>query len=277
MSERVVLFGQRRTLVGTLTPAGDGGASGVAFVFMNAGVIGRVGPHRLNVKAARRVAGQGFPALRFDLSGLGDSRAAAGTLGFEQQAIADLREAMDFLQGEVGARRFVLSGLCSGADNSYAAALADERVAGIMLFDPYAYPTLKTKLRLVATRLKKPHAVAAIGRALVRRSSSLFGGRRQSIATPAPGTFRQKPPQAEFEAGLRRLVDRGTSVYLLFSGGMGRHYNYERQFADAFGEALAAKVEVAYSPEVNHTRTDLSAHRDLLDRIDAWSRRWRGE
>ena len=275
MTERVVQFGQRRALVGTLTPAGDGAAGDAAFVFMNAGVIGRVGPHRLNVKAARRVAALGFPALRFDLSGLGDSRAAAGTLGFEEQAIADLREAMDFLQSEVGARRFVLSGLCSGADNSYATALADERVTGIMLFDPYAYPTLKTKLRVIATRLGKPHAVSAVARALVRRVSRLFGG-GQSVATPAPGTFRQKPPQAEFESGLRRLVERGTSVYLLFSGGMGRHYNYERQFADAFGDELAAKVEVAYSPEVNHTRTDLSAHRDLLDRLDAWSRRWRG-
>ena len=85
MTEHVVQFGERRRLVGTLTEASgprDGG-----FVLLNAGVISRVGPQRLNVTLARAIARIGFTAFRFDLSGLGASRAANGRLSYEAQAL----------------------------------------------------------------------------------------------------------------------------------------------------------------------------------------------
>ena len=42
-------------------------------VIFNAGAVHRVGPNRMTVTLARRLAAMGLPSLRFDLEGLGDS------------------------------------------------------------------------------------------------------------------------------------------------------------------------------------------------------------
>ena len=99
MNEIPLVFGADRHLVGILTLPSQGDPRPIAFLLINAGVIHRVGPHRINVKLARHLAGLGFASLRFDLSGQGDSRNAlsAGTIGHAQQSIADLRAAMDHL------------------------------------------------------------------------------------------------------------------------------------------------------------------------------------
>ncbi len=88
MIEKIALFGESRNLVGVITQPGDGPAPDFAFVLLNAGVIHHVGPNRINVKLARRLADSGFTVMRFDLSGIGDSRASQSTLSFEAQAVA---------------------------------------------------------------------------------------------------------------------------------------------------------------------------------------------
>ena len=42
-------------------------------VLLNAGIIHRIGPNRLYVQLARRLASRGHAVLRFDLAGIGDS------------------------------------------------------------------------------------------------------------------------------------------------------------------------------------------------------------
>jgi hypothetical protein len=72
MNEEAVLIGG--SLVGILSrpPAGvDPAMPGV--LLLNAGRIHRVGPNRLYVAIARRLAAMGFAVCRFDLSGIGDS------------------------------------------------------------------------------------------------------------------------------------------------------------------------------------------------------------
>ena len=54
-------------------------------------------------------------------------------------AIADVQSAMTLLGHLRGTRRFVLVGLCSGAYLAYHTAIADARVAGQVLVNPYAF------------------------------------------------------------------------------------------------------------------------------------------
>ena len=93
MIERTITFGADSGLIGTLclpsTPGADG--SGVGQILFNAGVVHRIGPHRINVKLARSLAASGIASIRFDLSGLGDSARASGNLAFEEQAVIDIR------------------------------------------------------------------------------------------------------------------------------------------------------------------------------------------
>ncbi len=143
MSETTLAFGANAGLVGTLSAAAPP-AGGIAALLFNAGVVPRIGPNRLNVRIARALAARGIPAMRFDLSGRGDSAPARGMESYEQQAVADIRAAMNLLTERTGASRFALMGICSGAENAFHAALADERVVGVTLMDSYHYPTLRT-------------------------------------------------------------------------------------------------------------------------------------
>ena len=77
MSERVVTFGGQGELVGVLSQPDVVRPSAPWVLLWNTGLHPRVGPCRLNVQLARRLAALGIPSLRFDLSGLGDSAARA--------------------------------------------------------------------------------------------------------------------------------------------------------------------------------------------------------
>jgi alpha/beta superfamily hydrolase len=110
-------------------------------VFLNAGVIRRIGPNRMWVEAARRFAARGVPTVRMDLAGIGD--ADGDDSGWADDAnlhvpafVEQAREVIDALLDRGLPARFVLAGLCSGAYWSFQAALEDERVVGALLVNP---------------------------------------------------------------------------------------------------------------------------------------------
>ena len=130
--EKAVRFGTTASLVGVLTEAvaGTPDADRPAVLFLNSGILHRVGSCRMHVRLARALSAEGFHCLRFDYSGIGDSDQRRDSLSFEESAVVETREAMDYLAKAKGTKRFVLMGLCSGADMAHETALADERVAG---------------------------------------------------------------------------------------------------------------------------------------------------
>ncbi|MFT3954888.1 MAG: alpha/beta hydrolase [Piscinibacter sp.] len=132
MLELAVSFGPGKHLSGTLALPDELGGRPVGFIMLNAGVIHRIGPHRFNVRLARALADQGWPSLRFDLAGQGDSDNAPQVQAFERQIVADLRAAMDHLGRTAGVERFVIAGICSGAHRGLAVAQEDERVIGLV-------------------------------------------------------------------------------------------------------------------------------------------------
>ena len=134
--ERAVSFGGGARIGIVTEPAG---AADVGFVFLNAGVVHRVGPNRMNVAAARRLAARGFVALRFDISGLGDSDSRRDSVPFDQASVLETRDAIEWLQQHYGVTRVVTAGLCSGAVVAFRTALADERVAGAVLINPQGF------------------------------------------------------------------------------------------------------------------------------------------
>jgi pimeloyl-ACP methyl ester carboxylesterase len=138
VSERPMIFGEARTLTGIVTePAAA--AAGVAFVLLNAGVVHRVGPNRIHVTAARRLAARGFHAVRFDLSGLGDSGSRRDSVPFDQASVLEAREVMNAIERQYGVSRFVTLGLCSGAVVAFRTAVADDRVLGSVLINPQGF------------------------------------------------------------------------------------------------------------------------------------------
>ena len=264
--ESALSLGPERNIVGVLTrPAGE--PRRIGLLILNAGVVHRIGPHRLSVKLARHAAGSGYAALRFDLSGLGDSRAPRAGAPHTEQALADIRAVMDDIGRNHGIDAFALFGICSGAEHAYVTALADERVAAIFMVDGYVYPTLKGRLIDLARRLRGL-SVARIARRLRR----LFPG------VAPPGTPRgehvpepplRPPPRARFAAGMQCLVDRGVDVAMLFS--VNAQYTYVGEMRDAFGRyGFMTRVACHHAPDMDHVITPLAAQDRFLCLIDEW-------
>lgn len=295
--ERAATFGPGQALIGIETRTVEAAAAAgtpiatptsatpkrPAVVLLNAGVVHRVGPHRLTVNLARRFARAGYVAFRFDLAGLGDSRSRKGAT-FEAAVIEDIRSAMDHLQKSTGIDRFILGGLCSGADNSLRVALVDPRVTGIALLDPYAYRTPGFYVRHYWARVGRASAwigaARRAGAALVAAAKAQIAKRRASSAADevievpkGPQYNRYHPPRQLFAAQLRQLVDRGTAIYISYSGSLDAVYNYPSQFDDAFRPYGIGSDEVrcTFVPIANHTYTELGAQRRLGDALVDWA------
>jgi dienelactone hydrolase len=277
--DEALRFGSDGQLVGILShPPGAAAprasaTPAMAFVILNAGVLHRVGPHRLHVILGRRIAAAGVASLRLDLGGIGDSITTSDAASFRESAVADTREAMTGLAGAIGAERFVLFGVCAGADNSIATALADDRVAGIVLVDPAAYPTRRSQLRYLRMRAaehRRPGDLVRWGARLAARrlriAIAMLG--RQGVDDP-PSQGREIPSAATFHDQLTQLVARGVKVLVVYSGIHGARYNHRDQIFELF-PALRGRIDHAYFPTANHTFTELATQRELLAAVSGW-------
>lgn len=276
--ERVAVLGPNKLIGIETLAAGPSSSAGLpAIILLNAGIVHRVGPHRMTVTLARRLAEAGHAVLRFDQSGIGDSRARAPNVSYLESVIDDVRQAMSYLEKTTGARRFILSGICSGADNSLRAALVEPRVVGIALLDPYAYRTAGYYLRTMMSRgwhvgPWKRLAGRALEAAVRRLRGAAAEPETPSVLPPVPQYSRKFPPREDFAESLRSLLDRGTEVLIVYSGSLSRVYNYAEQFGDAFRPyGLASRVRCLYLPEFNHTFTELKAQRELATTLIAWA------
>ncbi len=111
------------------------GAPGI--VFLNTGAVPHAGMNRLWVSMARRYAAMGFTSLRFDISGVGESRARstrADTRPNMQKAIADVGDAIGWLQAQ-GCSTITLIGFCWGAQLACNVALEDDRVRRLIMIN----------------------------------------------------------------------------------------------------------------------------------------------
>jgi alpha-beta hydrolase superfamily lysophospholipase len=141
--ERPLVFGQKHPLFGILTPANPARAKvgRPRIVLSNAGCVNRAGPHRMYVKMARRWAELGFDVLRVDLSGIGDSPAAAGqqeNVNYPPDALDDLGEAMRTL----GSGPIIVAGLCSGGDYAFQVGALHRAVVSAWLLNPRTFCVL---------------------------------------------------------------------------------------------------------------------------------------
>jgi pimeloyl-ACP methyl ester carboxylesterase len=153
-SEQALLLGKRETLVGIIArPSSPPPDERAAVVILNTGIVHRVGHHRMYVSLSRKLAAAGHVVLRFDLSGIGDSEQRNDKLSTINSNLADIKEALDFLAANKLASRFVLIGLCSGADHAVLYAPADPRVVGLVLMDPTIPPTTRYYFHYILQRL----------------------------------------------------------------------------------------------------------------------------
>jgi pimeloyl-ACP methyl ester carboxylesterase len=268
MIERTFLIGAESRMVATLClPDGAGKPAATGLMLFNSGMIGRIGPHRLNVHVARQAASKGVASLRFDLRGVGDSERARGDKEYQAQAVEDIREAMEAFSAHAGISRFVLFGFCSGAYHGMNAAQEDERIAGVITFDGYQYRTFRSTLNRRLASVRHFGLMRAVTRRLARMFSAAEAHPPTGPATGSVSYVTQTPDRAGFAELAGKLVERGMRLAMIFSGGNDT-YNYAGQFQDAFRDyPFAGKVSSFYFEDWDHVATRLAHHAQLVELV----------
>ena len=137
-SEQAVSFAcQQETLVGILAVPAGAAASAIGVIVIVGGPQYRAGSHRQFVLLSRALAAAGYPVLRFDYRGMGDSTGAQRDFN---DVSPDVAAAIDALQSALPAvKQVALWGLCDGASAAllYCHETRDKRVRGLCLLNPW--------------------------------------------------------------------------------------------------------------------------------------------
>lgn len=212
------------TLFGILArppdPATPGAPCNLGIIIIVGGPQTRVGSHRQFTLLSRTLAAAGFPVLRFDYRGMGDSSGEARD--FEAVNL-DIGAAINALQAACpGITRIVLWGLCDAAAATllYFDDTHDPRIAGLCLLNPW----VRSEATLAKTQVKHYY-----GQRLLQKAfwTKLLSGRLNIASAVAELLRKFGQATARTEAGenltfqdrmARGLRDFPGRVQLVLSG-----------------------------------------------------------
>ena len=282
-AERALLFAcGGETLVGMLSvPARP---RETALLVVVGGPQYRAGSHRQFVLLARRLAAEGYAALRFDCRGMGDSSGDARDF---ESVSDDIGAAVDaLLDACPGVRRVVLWGLCDGASASllYLHDTADRRIAGLCLINPWVRSQASLARTHVkhyyAQRLRQPEFWRKLltGGVAGQALQGLLANLRLAGRSPAPAAAAAAEP---FQTRMARAWgDFRGAILLVLSG--------DDYTAREFGEYVAADpawrgrlqrqgVERCDVAGADHTFSDTAMRQAAESATVAWLlRQWPG-
>lgn len=273
MRERVLRFGPGENLVGILTEPSPNRLVTQApiAVLLNAGIVHRVGPFRLNVELARALAAVGVRTLRIDLSGLGDSENRSDAVNSIERAIRDTQAAFEKLELLTSIRQFVLFGLCSGSHYAHQVCLADDRVVGAAFMDGYAFTTPQHRSRRIRSKLRYRFLRNAIKRRLLRLKLEEASTISQNGST-VPVEFFEHNNQDRLRvvAELQSMLNRQVRLKFVFTGGH-PDFSSTEQLEEMYGmQANEHNVSLDYFPLAEHTFPVAESRRLLLTSLVEW-------
>jgi pimeloyl-ACP methyl ester carboxylesterase len=276
--EHAINFGEQQSLVGILTDPLNmkGSPIEVGAILLNPGILHRVGPGRIYVKMARELAAIGFTVLRFDFSGIGDSRVRHDNLPFDKSSVDEAQAAMNLLESMRGIRQFVFLGGCSGARVSLATACCDPRVVGAILMNFPANAEDDGNMNLglpdrrdehyflnFAIRDTKSWLKFLTGKANYKRIFEALVSliRRQFGPEQAPA-----PEWLLFRQHLDIVVRRGTRTVFVSSQGDHRLHDLRQAGGNQLRELCSqGKLELVVIPRTDHTFSSLHDQERLME------------
>jgi pimeloyl-ACP methyl ester carboxylesterase len=278
----------------------------IAVIFLSPGIKNRVGPHRLYVKMADRFLRSGFPILRVDPEGLGDSEGeidqaltadvyASIQLG---RYIEDTISMMDWAERQMGVKRLILAGLCGGAITALLAAERDDRVRAILALgipctldssgvDPARYITsqqlgsIRQKyiakllnpeawLRLLSFKSDYKLLLRSLLQPLKKRlKAKPSEAPRRDGAAPAPPNSNLNP---HFHRTFSNFIAR-RKMLLLFSGADRLYWEFEEKYLSLYQAAIepyAHNYRIEIVPDANHVFSFTEWQEKMLAISDGW-------
>jgi dienelactone hydrolase len=272
--EQTLVLGPRKSMVAVISPAAPLSSDHPTALILNSGIVHRVGANRMSVMLARTLAAAGTTAVRFDLSGIGDSDSRTDGLAPIDGALADIKEALDSLESTRQIRCVILIGLCSGADFSQIYSGSDPRVVGAVLIDPsipHSFRHWFHHYRRRATRLDSWRSLARghnpVMQKLIKRVAQAWSPPVRTTPTddpPPPPSIEDPEVRAYLEAAYRRALANGVQFLAISSG---ERSTYREHLLHAFPDVpFGDRLRLEYFKDADHVFTH-PADRDRLIRL----------
>jgi exosortase A-associated hydrolase 1 len=253
----------------------DEAVSDLAVVVIVGGPQYRVGSHRQFTLLARQLASAGYPTLRFDYRGMGDSGGDARDF---ESVSEDIASALDALQSHMPhVRRVVLWGLCDGASAAlmYVQATGDERVAGLCLLNPWvrsAQGLAKARVKhYYLHRLRQPDFWRKLFNGKVAARSVV------DLARNVGNSGRREPPRCEASSFRERMLEgfagfHGAVLVVLSENDLtAQEFVQHTRDHPGWSRAMAsARVQRHDVHDADHTFSTPAAHRDLIQCTEDW-------
>jgi exosortase A-associated hydrolase 1 len=235
----------------------------------------RVGSHRQFVLLARELAAGGFPVLRFDYRGMGDSEATG--VSFEDTA-PDIAAAIERLLCDVPeVREVVIWGLCDGASAALLYAFTDPRVKGLVLLNPWVRTEQGEARTYLRHYYKSRFLDPAQWKRIVTGKVNLLASVRDLVGTAQAGLSGSRAATGKAESYVTRMRKgmegfEGQTLLILSGDDLtAKEFKDEvartSEWARALGRDSVEKRELV---EANHT----FSRRNWRDQVAGWTRRW---
>ncbi|MDI3294256.1 hydrolase 1, exosortase A system-associated [Janthinobacterium tructae] len=261
-------------MVGILSLPAAPGPRGILIV--TGGPQYRVGSHRQFVLLARALAAQGWPVLRFDLRGMGDSEGSARDY---RAAGPDIAGALaQFFDAVPTLREVALWGLCDGATAAACHAPRDARVYALILLNPW----VRSSAGLARATLRHYYLPRLLQGAFWRKlaSGALRPGASLASLRQVAAATQEAAPQADdapAPALLWALTQFQGKVLLILSGDdLGAREWQTLLRGDGAWRAVAARAQwtQAQIDGANHTFASAAWRGEVEQLCARWLQSW---
>jgi len=261
---------------------------GIAVVLLNGGNHGpSTGRNQLGARQCRRLAAEGFHALRFDYHGVGDSTGDVYQFRLDTPFREDALAAISFLRSR-GLDRFVLVGGCFGARTALACAPAVPGLVAIVLRTLPVREQEKTELGPTDLMPKRSLGQLALRALRPRVAAGFFRrSRRRVYLRTARNALRARVQRSrhETEGGvpawmsaqvvseMQDLLDLKVPVLLVSGRGDPDFAYFEQALTGCFDEMFAAAdslVDVQILDGRVGSGADVSVQQPVIDLTATW-------
>jgi len=209
-------------------PAPTASPRDTGVVILNAGTIHNVGPFRLSVDLAHSLTARGFPVMRLDQTGKGESFDARRESNDRETLRRDTRLASAALEERFGVTGIAIVGLCSGADHGLQVAGDLDRAAALVMLDGWAPRDMRYFAARYLPKLRRPLEIPrlVLGRLsrMRRRPAS-----DDAILTDVMEMSGRRWDQAEMLNKLWALCEQKVPVLAIYTGDADDYYSYPGQ------------------------------------------------
>ncbi|WP_113448686.1 alpha/beta fold hydrolase [Rhizobium cremeum] len=283
--ELPVTFGENGRLYGVLCqPLGK--RRGATTIILGTAYDRHAGWGRSGVEMARQLASEGIASLRFDAANVGDSPPVPGGPGqilYHPSQLDDVEAALDFLE-KSELLPAVICGRCSGSYLGFRSVVADPRLKGAVIANPYAFqwdPALDVdvvihsaprQLHEYRSRMLKLETF----RRLLRREVDVLGAatnmvravlrRLKRYLLPVLNRFSHSGSlHSRIIGEFQMLLDRNTSIDLIYSeDDVGLVHLAEHFGEGGRGLSRYPNVRMTILPDADHNLTPVAAREAYL-------------